>query len=368
MADTSTSPEALEAKHEKEMSAEKMAELEAKAQQYAEIVNGGQVPQTNEEIWAQAFEGQSQGDSQEALWTAFAEDMAKEGVVPDDETGKETAVTAAKAASMERTATASAEESESGVANATGERQRNQYQTVTEKAADAQLENQPSDVRGIVRDVAGTTAGGSETILRDAATAKPNIDQSERATSTYTNSSEGVSSEEALNAANANMVQGAAMIVERDKAVNAAIRGEAGASRSIENARKRATDVADSLKRLEEYTAQIKDQEVLTSVNRVIADVAQRLEETASMLSSAEEVIKKREEDADNAKKAGELLSAKPEAGAEEEPETPESAPTAEKVELSPDNIEELAKERAEREAKAAADENLTGTQISRAA
>ena len=366
MADTDTNYEALEARHEKELSAEKTAELEAKAQQYAEIVNGGQVPQTNEELWAQAFEGQSQGDNQEALWTAFAEDMAKEGVVPDDEAGKESAITAAKAAGMERTATASAEENETGVANATGERQRNIHQTVTEQAADAQLENQQSDVRGIVRDVAGTTAGGSETIIRDAATAQPNIEQSKRATSTYANSSEGVSTEEALNAANANMVQGAAMIVERDKAVNSAIRGEANALHSIEDARKRATDVGDSLHRLEEYTAQIKDQEVLTTVNRVIADVTQRLEETASMLSSAEEVIKTREEDADNAKKAGELLSAEPET--EEEPETSEPAPAAEKVELTPDNIEELAKERSKREAEAATDETLVGTQIDRAA
>ena len=354
--------ETLEARHEQKESAEKIAELEAKAQQYAEIVNGGQVPQTNEEIWKQAFEGQNEGDDQEALWTAFAEDMAKQGVVNEDE--KETAAAVAEAAGMERRDSASAEEGESGVDNPTGERQRNQYQTVTEQVADAQLENQQSDIRGIVRDVAGTTAGGSETILRDAATAQPNIDQSKRATAIYDNSSEGVSSEEALNAANANMVQGAAMIVERDKAVNAAIRGETTATNAIGEARKRATEVSDSLHRLEEYTAQIKNQEVLTAVNRVIADVTQRLEETSSMLAAAEKVIQEREEDA---KKAGELLSAKPESDPAESPETAEPAP-AEKVEVTPDNIKELAEERSKREAEAAADETLVGQQIGKAA
>ena len=354
--------ETLEARHEQKESAEKIAELEAKAQQYAEIVNGGQVPQTNEEIWRQAFEGQNEGDDQEALWTAFAEDMAKQGVVNEDE--KETAAAVAEAAGMERRDSASAEEGESGVDNPTGERQRNQYQTVTEQVADAQLENQQSDIRGIVRDVAGTTAGGSETILRDAATAQPNIDQSKRATGTYDNSSEGVSSEEALNAANANMVQGAAMIVERDKAVNAAIRGETTATNAIGEARKRATEVSDSLHRLEEYTAQIKNQEVLTAVNRVIADVTQRLEETSSMLAAAEKVIQEREEDA---KKAGELLSVRPESVPAESPETAEPAP-AEKVEVTPDNIKELAKERSKREAEAAANETLAGQQIDKAA
>lgn len=281
-------PEALEGgRAEKELTPEEKAALDQKAAEWQETLGTTEEPASDfSKAMADVpeFGSTTEAESEPAVAEAI-EEVEKANQTEDVESS----------------------ENETGVENADNEDQRT-IDTVTEKVAREQVESNDIDVSNLVQNVAGSTAGGQETIQQDAEAASTNIAQAERAADNLTTkvaAGESDGTAEGENILNAAMVSAANMSVTTEQAVASAMNQRPDAETNLSDAQEHIAKTESLKETVAETATKVENPELTAKMHTAVQDIEAELSRSRDLLTEATDSLAKATDEASEEKPLG---------------------------------------------------------------